>query len=61
MGEIEPYEDLFITSGICDGCFPRDMENIRRQMFARNLRKRSQENRERVNEILVKGGDRYAS
>jgi hypothetical protein len=55
MGEIEPYEDLSITSAICDGCFPRDMEDIRRQMFRRTLLRQARERRERTNEILNGG------
>ena len=58
MGEIEPYDDLSITGGICDDCFPRDMEDIRKQMFARNLLRQGTERRERANEILSNGGAR---
>lgn len=28
FGEKEPFEDLSLTSGICDECLPKDMEDL---------------------------------
>lgn len=28
IGGKEPFEDLSLTSGICEECFPKDMEDL---------------------------------
>lgn len=37
FGEKPPYENREVTSGICDDCFPKEMEDLRRWQEARTL------------------------
>lgn len=35
MGEKEPYKDKSMTSGICEECFPGELEKLRKWKEAR--------------------------
>jgi len=31
MGEKEPFEDKSITSGLCDDCFPKELQRMKEE------------------------------
>jgi len=50
MGEKEPFEKKIVTSGICDECFPKELEKLRQYMETRK--------NERIHEGLEQDSER---